>query len=220
MRLRNGEHGYGAVTKALHWLTVFAFATQFYVGYTMETEADVRAVDCDPPGEDQSGGDTSDPEEERLDRLEERCEAAQERREEQAEGAVGTAWSELTGGGNVLGDGVSSAEVHVLLGLLIISLAVLRLLWRRMTPLPPWDPRLTPGDQRVVHATETVLLTLQFVVPATGILLVAADDDLLWLHVAGHLAFFAALGAHLGMVLGKRLLPRMLPGVRQRSRIT
>ena len=52
MHLRNGEHGYGAVTKALHWLTVAAIAAQFFVGYTMETEADVPEVDCDPPGDD------------------------------------------------------------------------------------------------------------------------------------------------------------------------
>jgi cytochrome b561 len=26
MRLRNGEHGYGVVTKFLHWLTVAAIA--------------------------------------------------------------------------------------------------------------------------------------------------------------------------------------------------
>ena len=43
-------------------------------------------------------------------------------------------------------------------------------------------------------------------------LVAAGDDDLLWLHVAGHLAFFAALLAHVGLVLGRGLLPRMLPG--------
>ena len=54
MHLRNGEHGYGAVTKALHWLTVAAIAAQFFVGYTMETEGDVPEVDCDPPGDDRA----------------------------------------------------------------------------------------------------------------------------------------------------------------------
>jgi cytochrome b561 len=52
MHLRNGRHGYGAVTKLLHWLTVAAFAGQFLVGYSMATDADVADVDCDPPGED------------------------------------------------------------------------------------------------------------------------------------------------------------------------
>ena len=38
MRLRNGEHGYGVVTKFLHWLTVAAIAGQFAVGWTMEAD--------------------------------------------------------------------------------------------------------------------------------------------------------------------------------------
>ena len=36
MPLRNGPHGYGAVTKALHWLIVFALVAQFVLGYGME----------------------------------------------------------------------------------------------------------------------------------------------------------------------------------------
>jgi cytochrome b561 len=207
VRLRNGAHGYGVVTKTLHWLTVLAFAGQFYVGYTMDTDVADREVGCDPAAEDRSGGDTSDALERRLDREEESCEAALDREDD----AVGAAWSDLTGGG-VLGDGLSAPELHVLLGLTIIGLAVLRSMWRATTPLPPWDPRLTPTDQRVVHATEVVLLTLQYVVPATGIYLVAVDDGALRLHVLGHIAFFVALAAHLAMVLGRGLLPRMLPG--------
>jgi cytochrome b561 len=101
-------------------------------------------------------------------------------------------------------------DLHVVLGLSILTLGVLRVAWRRATSLPPWDPRLTPRDQRIVHATEVTLLTLLFVVPLTGLALVLGDDDLLALHIAAHVAFFVALAAHLGMVLGRRLLPRML----------
>ena len=43
MPLRNGEHGYGGVTKFLHWLTVAAIVGQFTVGWTME--ADDEALD-------------------------------------------------------------------------------------------------------------------------------------------------------------------------------
>ena len=146
-----------------------------------------------------------------MDQLEEECEEAQDRLEDAADDTVGTAWSDLLSG-DLAGDGLSLPEVHVLLGTTIIVLGVLRVLWRRIAPLPPWDPRLTERDRRLVHATETTLLTLQFLVPATGLLLVAGDDDLLWLHIAGHIAFFVALAAHLTMVLGRRLLPRMLPG--------
>ncbi len=235
MRMRNGEHGYGAIAKLLHWLTVSAFAAQFVVGYSLgdddvadedeRDEDEAREVDCDPPGEDVSGGDLTDAEKDRLDQLEEECELARERAEEQAELAqelpeeeaddpVGTAWDDLISG-ELGADGLSLPEVHVLLGLAIIALGVLRLAWRRLAPLPPWDPRLTRSDRGLVGVTEKSLLTLQLVVPATGLALVAGgDDDLLWLHIAGHVAFFVVLGAHLLMVLGKGLLPRMLPGGR------
>jgi cytochrome b561 len=161
MRLRNGDHGYGAVTRTLHWLTVLAIGGQFTIGYTMNVDA------------------------------------------------VGTAWADL-GSGDLFGDGLSLAEGHVLLGLVIVALAVARLVWRSSTSLPPWDARLTSADRRFVHATEIALLTLQFVVPATGLLLVVGSYDLLPVHITAHIAFFAVLAAHLGMVVGKRLLPRML----------
>jgi len=35
---RNGEHGYGWVTKLLHWLTFGLLVAQFVVGYLMEDE--------------------------------------------------------------------------------------------------------------------------------------------------------------------------------------
>lgn len=215
MRLRNGDHGYGAITKTLHWLTVLTIGGQFAVGYTMETDRDFREAECDPAGEDRSGGDTADAEEERLDRLEDRCEAEQDRLDNEADHAVETAWSDLWSG-DLFGEGLSLPETHVLLGLTIIALGVLRLVWRRTTALPPWDPRLSPANQRVVHGTEVSLLALQFVVPATGILLVVGSDDMVVVHIAAHVAFFLALAAHLGMVIGKKLVPRMLPWGRPR----
>ncbi|GAA1536575.1 cytochrome b/b6 domain-containing protein [Nocardioides humi] len=191
MRLRNDEHGYGAVTRALHWVTVLLLAAQFVVGYTMEADDDrVVRVDCDPPGEDRSGGDTSDAEEDLLDRLEEECEERQERLEEAAE------------------DRPSPA--HVTLGLLLLVVALARVIWRRLTPLPPWDPRLGPAGRRLLHASEVSLLTMLFALPLTGLLLVIGSDDLVPLHVAAHVGFFAALAGHLAVVLGYRLLPRML----------
>ena len=38
-QLRNGQHGYGALTKALHWLTVVLITAQFVVGWTMEDDS-------------------------------------------------------------------------------------------------------------------------------------------------------------------------------------
>lgn len=193
--------GYGVVTKTLHWLTVAAFVLQFVVGYAMSTEAD-----CDPPGEDRSGGDTSDAEDERIDRIEEACEARLG-----DEGTLETAWSDLWGGGIGV-DGISLPELHILLGLAILLLGGLRVAWRMIAPLPPWAPRLTASDRRLAHVTERALLSLMFIVPLTGLALVAVSDDLVALHLAAHVAFFVALGAHLLLVLRRGLLPRMLPG--------
>ncbi|MBB3091250.1 cytochrome b/b6 domain-containing protein [Nocardioides albus] len=209
--------GYGVVTKTLHWLTVAAFVLQFVVGYVMSTEAEEplegtgAQIDCDPPGEDRSGGDTSDAEEERMDRLEEACEAERDRLEERGEDTLATAWSDLWSGRLGTG-GITLPELHILLGLAILLLGGLRVGWRLIAPLPPWDQRLTASDRRLAHVTERALLTLMFVVPLTGLALVAVSDDLVALHVAAHIAFFVALGAHVLLVLSRGLLPRMLPG--------
>jgi cytochrome b561 len=180
MRLRNGEHGYGLVTKALHWATVLAVAAQFLVGYTMEADDGGRGR-----GRGRGRGEGS-----------------------------GHGRGRGRGGEDddlSLFDGsFDLVDLHVVLGVSILALVLVRVLWRATTPLPPWDERLTPRDQRIVHATEVALLTTLVVVPVTGIALVLGDDDLLPLHVAAHVAFFVALAAHLTMVLGRRLLPRML----------
>jgi cytochrome b561 len=107
--------------------------------------------------------------------------------------------------------------LHVVLGLTILSLAVVRLVWRRTTPLPPWAPTLSSAERRMAHWTENALYVLMFAIPITGLWLVlAGDDDMLVLHVAGHIAFFVAVAFHVGLVLKHqfvnrdRLLRRML----------
>jgi cytochrome b561 len=184
MPLRNGEHGYGSVTKTLHWLTVLAVASQFVVGYTMDVDDSGRGRGRGRGGDE--GGDDGG----------------------------GHGRGRGRGGDDddlgVFDGSFDLLDLHVALGATILALALTRVVWRATTPLPPWDERLTPADQRAVHATEVALLTLLFVVPLTGLALVVGDDDLLPLHVAAHVAFFVALAAHLAMVLGKRLLPRML----------
>ncbi|WP_454043872.1 cytochrome b/b6 domain-containing protein [Cellulosimicrobium sp. Marseille-Q8652] len=85
---------------------------------------------------------------------------------------------------------------------------MVRLVWRRLTPLPPWAPGLGPGERRLAHATEVALYATLLVMPATGITLLLVDDDLLWLHVASHVVFFAALALHLALVLKHQLVDR------------
>jgi cytochrome b561 len=99
---------------------------------------------------------------------------------------------------------------HVLLGLAIVVVGVLRVVWRRTTPLPPWDARLTETDRVVLHWAERTLLALLFVVPATGIALVVGSGDLVPLHIAAHLCFYAALLVHVGVVVRRRVVGRML----------
>ena len=110
-----------------------------------------------------------------------------------------------------LDDPETLLKVHVALGVLIILLALVRLAWRRTAGLPPWSEHLSEGQRRLAHWTERALLWLLLVVPATGIVLVAAgDDDVLPLHVAAHVLFFVALAAHLVLNLRPRILARML----------
>jgi cytochrome b561 len=184
--------GYRASQKLLHWLTVLAVAAQLAVGYNLDLDDG-----CDPPGEDRSGGDTSDAEEERLDRLEDACEARADD------------YDVVTG--DLLGGGFDLAEVHLLLGLAVLGLGVVRPLWRRVAGLPPWSEHLSAGQRRLATWTERALMSLLVLVPLTGLVLVATGDDG-WvpLHVGAHIAFFVALAAHLSNNLRPAIVRRML----------
>jgi cytochrome b561 len=109
--------------------------------------------------------------------------------------------------GDAFADGLSLPELHVSLGLGII-LAVVRLLWRRTTPLPPWAEHLSAGERRLEGRLEKLLLALLIVVPATGLLLVAAGDDWLPVHVAAQIAFLVGIAVHVGLVLSHTVVRR------------
>lgn len=202
MRLRNGPHGYGSVTKLLHWATVLAVAAQFGVGLTME--ADDAAIDR---------------EDERIDELEDRGEEAAERGGEASEDAfdayidgledqldareddyVGVAVSDLLSGAGVR-DGISLPEAHVLLGVTLLALGLARVLWRTTAPLPPWAPYLSARERTVESAAEKLLLTSLFLVPVSGLLLVAVSVDWLWMHITAQVMFLGVIGVHVALVL-------------------
>jgi cytochrome b561 len=208
MQLRNGAHGYGVVTRFLHWLTVAAILGQFVVGYTMDfDEASDRAKDRFK---------------DEADRLEEDAEGRGETAEEQVEAEIEAREDTLDAGkdhqasevfsdvltGNAYSDGLSLPELHVSLGLFVLVLAAVRLVWRRTTPLPPWAEHLSAGERRLEGRLEKFLLALLFVVPATGLLLVAAGDDWLPVHVAAQIAFLVAIAAHVGLVLRHTVVRR------------
>jgi cytochrome b561 len=110
--------------------------------------------------------------------------------------------------GNAYSDGLSLPELHVSLGLFVLVLAAVRLVWRRTTPLPPWAEHLSAGERRLEGLLEKLLLALLFVVPATGLLLVAAGDDWLPVHVAAQIVFLVAIAAHVGLVLRHTVVRR------------
>ena len=208
MHVLNGAHGYGVVTKLLHWLTVAAILGQFVVGYRMDFDDALDRQD-----------DLLDAE---ADRLEEEAEGQGEAAEERAEADIearedaldarqddeaASVFSDVVTG-DAFGDGLSLPELHVGLGLFILLLAAVRLLWRRSTPLPPWAEHLSAGERRLEGGLEKALLTLLFVVPASGLLLVAAGDDWLPLHVTAQIAFLVAIAVHVGLVLSHSVVRR------------
>lgn len=209
MALRNGDHGYGVVTKVLHWLTVLAIAGQFLVGWTME--GDDEALDrekdridaLEDAGEDsakEQGDAAEDAFKDEIDRMEDRLDARED-------DYVSAAFSDVLSG-SVLNDGLSLPETHVLLGLSIMLLGILRVTWRAATPLPPWAPYLWPGERRLESVLEKVLLTLLFVVPATGLVLIAGDSDWLPVHIAAQLVLLGVIAVHVGLVLSHTVVRR------------
>lgn len=127
------------------------------------------------------------------------------------------------------GDEERLIVVHAGLGVCILVLATIRLLWRILTPLPPWAEGLSHGERRLEHRTEQVLYLSLFLIPVTGMALLFgsgedwdiskrgewespwefADDDVLLVgHIASHLLFYAALALHVGLVLKHTVIKR------------
>lgn len=65
---------------------------------------------------------------------------------------------------------------HKSIGLVILVLAVLRLVWRKWTPLPDWAPTLTPAEREISHWNETLLYGCMILMPVSGYLFVMAGD--------------------------------------------
>lgn len=208
VHLRNGPHGYGAVTKALHWLTVAAIAGQFVVGYRMDVD---DALGQGDGGLDAEADRLEDAAEDQGEAAEERAESAIEAREDALDAADDDEMSSLFTDvvtGNAFADGLSLAELHVGLGLVVLALAAARFLWRRTTPLPPWAAQLSAGERRLEARLETVLLALLAIVPVTGILLVLGDDDWLPLHIAAQVALLVTVAVHVALVLKHTVVRR------------
>jgi cytochrome b561 len=208
VHLRNGEHGYGVVTRSLHWLTVAALGDQFLVGYLMDLD---EGLDAEEDRLDAEADRLEDVAEQQGEAAEERADAVIDAREDalgaREDDQASAVFSDVVSG-DAFGDGLSLPELHVVLGLLIVVLAAARILWRRTTPLPPWAGHLSDAERRLEGRLETLLLALLVITPATGLLLVAAGEDWLPVHVAAQLAFLLVLATHIGLVLEHTLLRR------------
>lgn len=99
-------------------------------------------------------------------------------------------------------------SVHVVIGLLILALTLMRIAWRNLTPLPAWAPALTRFERKLATWTERALYLCLIVMPLSGLAVFFASDDLLALHIATHIALFVAVGVHLGLVLKHQLVNR------------
>jgi cytochrome b561 len=58
--------------------------------------------------------------------------------------------------------------IHRPLGIMILILAIIRLINRKLTTLPPFPPTLSARERRIVPATEKLLYTLMIVMPLIG----------------------------------------------------
>ena len=190
MHLRNGTHGYGVVTKVLHWLTVLAVAAQFVIGLSMDADAGADRADGRVDTFEERGEDTAEREGEAA---EERFEAEVERRDDAAD-AMGYSGTGLT--------------AHVAVGLLVLLLGITRLVWRRRTPLPPWAEHLSDRERSLESWLEKALLTLLLVVPGTGLALLLLSDELVALHVTAQVALALVIAVHVGLVLKHTVVRR------------
>ena len=132
---------------------------------------------------------------------------------------------------------------HKSIGVVLLTLAVARILWRKLTALPDWAPTLTPAERAISHWNETLLYACMILLPVSGYLFVMAGDygiklfglhDMLnpigklpWLadlarvvHIVIAYACIVVISWHVGLGLKHHLfdrdgfLRRMLPFVR------
>lgn len=63
---------------------------------------------------------------------------------------------------------------HATLGIIVFLLALVRIWWRRTTPLPSWSPGLSDRERVVAHRTEQVMYFVMLAKPASGFVLAGA----------------------------------------------
>jgi cytochrome b561 len=177
-------HGYPRTTKLLHWMTVVVIAAQLLVGYQLDDDAGRAALEA------------------REERLEERADRNEAREEELEARADALADRGEDGGGTPL------LPLHVGLGLTVLGIAAVRLVRRKVVPLPPWAEQLSEAERSWAHRSEQALYVALVAMPLSGLGLLLVTDDLLPVHVASHVLLYVALAAHLGLVVRHQVFLR------------
>jgi cytochrome b561 len=67
-----------------------------------------------------------------------------------------------------LGDYHRLVAIHRPLGIMVLILAIIRLINRKLTTLPPFPPTMSARERRIASATEKLLYTLMIVMPLIG----------------------------------------------------
>lgn len=209
MRPDEPRRGYPRTTKVLHWLTVVALVGQFAIGYTMSADdaaldiAEERLDAYEDRMEEQAEAQGEDAEE-RFEQEIERRENALDAREDEF---VADALSGLVSGAG-FSDGLAGPELHILVGLAILALGAIRVVWRRFTPLPPWAAYLGDSERKLEAWLEKAMLAMLFIVPATGLVLIAAGQEWLPLHITAQIVVITVVALHIGLVLKHTVLRR------------
>ncbi len=129
---------------------------------------------------------------------------------------------------------------HATVGMVVFLLALVRIWWRRTTPLPSWSPGLSDRERTLAHRTEQVMYFVMLAKPISGFVLAGAagykidlfgtiplgnpfgesnglEDFALGVHILTGVGFLIAWTIHVGQAVRHQyikkdgLLERMLP---------
>jgi cytochrome b561 len=67
--------------------------------------------------------------------------------------------------------------LHKSVGITILILALFRILWRKLTPLPDWPRTMTDVDKKLLLFAEWGLYLIMFLMPLSGYVLTMAEGD-------------------------------------------
>lgn len=67
--------------------------------------------------------------------------------------------------------------LHQSLGIVLLALAVVRLLWRAINPVPAWPADMQPYEKVLARVVHVALYALLFAIPLSGWALASTEDE-------------------------------------------